>query len=72
MLTALLQYVDTNDGDEKAPITPRKKQRTTALTVTPQSKRKIYTTPSSKRLVFLILITDTRHVANRLVHTGLW
>ncbi|OKL60269.1 hypothetical protein UA08_04509 [Talaromyces atroroseus] len=44
-------YVDMKDVDDKAPITPRKKRRTTALQVTPQSKRKILTTPTSKRIV---------------------
>jgi origin recognition complex subunit 1 len=42
--------MDTKD-EEKAPITPRKKQRLTALNVTPQSRRKILTTPTSKRYV---------------------
>ncbi|KAL1966463.1 hypothetical protein VTN77DRAFT_4385 [Rasamsonia byssochlamydoides] len=43
-------YVDTNDED-RAPVTPRKKQRMTSLNVTPQSRRKILTTPTSKRIV---------------------
>ncbi|KAH8697317.1 putative origin recognition complex subunit Orc1 [Talaromyces proteolyticus] len=43
-------YVDTKD-DLNAPTTPRKRQRMTTLNVTPQSRRKVLTTPTSKRIV---------------------